>query len=184
MNCPMEHTNPGHTKSGRLSQIFQKPSRCAAAAGAVGHAQALARQQVVVILRKIVGPLPLVASTLVPARCLYPTPTHRDTRNCPRPAQFLSRCPVQGRVRNPAFKDENSYRYFPHVSEKRPTEDMPSRCARHNHLSRASSVLGPSSLHAKAHENDEIPGRSVACGNMACACAWRHHQPLLQCRPK
>ena len=49
----------------------------------------MARQQVVVSLRKSLASLPLVASTLVPAcllLLLLATSTHFDTRNRPRQA--------------------------------------------------------------------------------------------------
>jgi hypothetical protein len=182
MNCPMEHRDEtrGRPKADGCLKLFQKPSRCAAAAGAVGHAQALARQQIVVILRKIVGPLPLVASTLVPARCLYPTPTHSDTRNCTTPS------PVPFAMSGPGREIRLSKTRTPigtsHTSRKR---DQAKRCPHGMFI----IIVYP------AHPRCSVfllctPGRTrtmkfhvrgVACGDMACTCAWRHHRSVLQC---
>lgn len=155
MNCPMEHRDEtrGRPKADGCLKLFQKPSRCAAA---------------------------LVASTLVPARCLYPTPTHSDTRNCTTPS------PVPFAMSGPGREIRLSKTRTPigtsHTSRKR---DQAKRCPHGMFI----IIVYP------AHPRCSVlllctPGRTrsmkfhvrgVACGDMACTCAWRHHRSVLQC---
>lgn len=154
----------------QLSQLFQKLSRCAAAAGAAGHVlYALSRQPVAVSLRKSLAPTSQAPSTPVPACCCCLYLASTLTREiAPHPTKFLSRCSPQGEVRprasDPAFKDENAN--ASHTSRKR---DVLVVRLLGPHI-RAFSALGTSS-HAKARENDGVAGGSAACSSMTCACA-------------